>query len=368
MTHETGWAFGSNLEEHISSACNKVTLIERANNLLSSAELHFLVKDAKIDGKSLNEIADDLIKKKDEPIQLWLRAASGKKTKVWNHVIARMHLSYSQNDSFDPKLIVTTIEQLAHFNRDTKNRAHSEHQNRVSNLVESLIRDNKLTPDSIEQTKEVQEFGVLRQCYMTDYQFIISHLIPRASGDSGSGFRLFTKDGKKVCFQTLSHKAKDCTIEPEAILKIDEVIDCYNIHKKGGHDVKSGALSPSDKRVVQAESAGEDGSTGSTGPTWSYPTYLQYPVYSKEALEAITKSHQRGLVGGSYPLSIKMIGSDKVGKESLPLEFPLKIKLDSGTNYRKRDGQFGYLEEVVHLYESGTYEIILRCSRGKVNV
>ena len=368
MTNETGWAFGCNLGNHISTACRKLTLIERANNLLSSAELHFLVKDAKVGDKLLNEITDDLIKKKDEPIQIWLHTASGKKTKVWNHVIARMHLSYSQNDAFDVKLIVTTVEQLAHMNRDTKNRAHSEHQSRVSSLVESLIKENKLTSESVEQTKEVKEFGILRQCYMTDYQFVISHLVPRSSGDSGSGFRLFTKDGKKVCFQTLSHKAKNCTIQPEFILKIDEVIDCYDIHKKGGHDVKSSALSPADKKVVQSESKGEDGNTGSTGPTWSYPTYLQYPVYSREALDAITKSHQRGLVGGSYPLSIRMIGSDKVGKENISLEFPMKVKLDSGTNYRKRDGQFGYLEEVVHIYDSGAYEVTLRCSRGKINV
>jgi len=368
MKHETGWAFGCSLGPSISTACNKLILVERANNLLSSSEIHFLVKDAKVGDTSLNEITDAFIKQKDEPFQLWLSNGSGSKTKVWNHVVARLHLSYSQNDSFDPKLVVTTVEQLAHLNRYTKNRAHSKHEKRVSTLVESLIKENELTADSIEQTKEVQEFGLLRQCYMTDYQFIMSHLIPRSSGDSGSGFRLFTKDGKKVCFQTLSYKAKDCTMEPEFVLKIDEFIDCYEVLKKGGIDIKSGALSPIDKRVVYSDSKGEDGNTGSTGPSWSYPTYLQYPVYSKDALEAITKSHQRGISGNAYPLWIRLIGSDKIGKERMTPEFPMKIKFGAGTKYRKRDDQNGYLEEIVHHYDSGTYEMTLKCSRGKINV
>jgi hypothetical protein len=166
----------------------------------------------------------------------------------------------------------------------------------------------------------------------------------------------------------LDYNAKECTISSEAILKIEETIDCYDVLRKGGHRVESETLSPFTKKPLYAISEGEDGNTGDTKPSWLYPSFALYPIQSQEALEALTKSHQRGLAGSSYPISIKIYGNSKIGKEEIIPEFPMKIKLHAGNEFRKRDDQHGYLEEAVHHYDTGIYEIILRCSRGKVNV
>jgi hypothetical protein len=367
MTHQTSWSAGYSFGPDFSAASQKITVIERANNNLSSAEHTFLIKNTKAGSLSFNEITDKLISQGDEPFKFWLNSPSGK-TKEWNHVIARMHLSYSQNDDYDPRLVVTTVEQLAHMNRFTKNRSHVG-EGRVSDFVKDIVEENSLTADSIARTKQVPEFSTLRQCYMTDYQFIITHLVPRANAESGSaGYRLFTKDGKRICFQPLDYNAKDCTIQPEFILKIEETIDCYDVLRKGGHKVGSGTLNPYTKKPLYAVSEGEDGKTGDTKPSWLYPSFAFYPIHSQEALEALTSSHQRGLAGTSYPLAIKIYGKSKIGKEELIPEFPMKVKIHAGNEFRKRDDQSGYLEEVVHHYDTGIYEIILRCSRGKVNV
>ena len=367
ITHQTSWSAGYSFGVDFSAACQKITVIERANNNLSSAEHTFLIKNAKSGSLSFNEITDKLISQADEPFRFWLNNPNGK-TKEWNHVIARMHLSYSQNDDYDPRLVVTTVEQLAHANRFVKNKSHVG-DGRVSDFVNAIIGENSLTPESIARTKQVPEFSTLRQCYMTDYQFIITHLIPRANSESGSsGYRLFTKDGKKVCFQPLDYNAKECNIPSELILKIEEVIDCYDVLRKGGHRVESKALNPFTKQVLHAVSDGEDGSTGDTKPSWLYPSLFFYTLQSQEALDTLTKSHQRGLAGTSYPLIIKIYGNSRIGKEELIPEFPMKIKLHAGNEFRKRDDQYGYLEETVHHYDTGIYEITLRCSRGKVNL
>jgi hypothetical protein len=366
ITHQTSWSAGYSFGSDFAGACQKITVVERANNNLSSAEHVFLIKDARSTSIKFNEIADLLIKQADQPFSFWIESPGGK-TKEWHHVIARMKLSYSQNDDYNPRLVVTTIEQLAHSNRFVKSRAHKS-GGVVSDLVRSILGENSLVADSIAPSKVVPEFETLRQCYMTDYQFIITHLIPRANAEMGSsGYRLFTKDGLRTCFQPLNYNAVDCTLEFENILKIEETIDCYDVLRRGGHNIESETLDPFTKKVLLGYSEGEDGSTGDTKPSWLYPSYLTYPMQSQEALDAITRSHQRGISGESYPLTIKLIGNRVIGKEALIPEFPLRIKLPAGSNFRSRDDQSGFLEEAFHFYDTGVYEITLRCSRGSIN-
>jgi hypothetical protein len=366
ITHQTSWSAGYSFGPDFAGACQKITVIERANNNLSSAEHVFLIKNAKTDSLEFIEIFDKLVEQVDQPFSFWLNSPGGK-TKEWHHVIARMKLSYSQNDDYDPRLTVTTVEQLAHSNRFTKTRAHKS-EGIVSDVARLIIEENSLSAVSVSNSKKVKEFETLRQCHMTDYQFIILHLIPRAHSETGSaGYRLFTKDGKKVCFQPLDYNAKDCTLEFESILKIEETVDCYDVLRKGGHKVESETLDPIVKKVLVSASEGEDGVTGDTNPTWLYPSYLTYPMQTQEALDAITQSHQRGLASSSYPLSIKLIGNRVIGKEGIIPEFPMKLKLPPGSRFRKRDDQAGFPEEIVHYYDTGVYEITLRCARGKTN-
>jgi len=368
ISHQTSWSAGYSFGGDFAGACQKITITERATNALSSAEHVFRIKNAKSNSLEFIEISDKLIRQADTPFSFWLESPGGK-TKEWHHVIARMKLFYSQNDDYDPRLVVTTVEQLAHSNRLIKTRVHKSAGGVVSEMVGAIISENALTAGSISKSKSVPEFEILRQCHMTDYQFIITHLIPRANSETGSaGYRLFTKDGKRVCFQPLDYNARDCTMVFEFVLKVEETIDCYDVLRRGGHQVESETLDPFTKRVLPSASEGEDGITGDTDPSWLYPSYMHYPMQTQEAIDAITQSHQRGVSGGSYPMVIKLAGNRVIGKELLIPEFPMKIILPAGNRFRKRDDQSGFLEEVVHFYDTGVYEITLKCSRGKTNI
>lgn len=364
MNASTNWNADYSINPGLSGACSKVTIVERATNELGSAEHVFSTRDAQYMGLDFKDIAKLFIEQADKPFQFKLLNRA-KESKTWNHVVVRSRLIYSPNDKYDPKLILTTVDQLALTNRFIKSRAHRSHFGRMDQLVSSIIQENDLPIESVAPTEANPEFYLLHQPYQTDYQFLIGSCVPRSSGPS-SGYRLFTKDGKRVCFQPLDYKAVDCKLPLEVILKIEEIVDSYATMRSGGRGLESSSLNPYSKVINSAKSVGEDGETG-TFAAWEYPAYHVYPITSSLGLEAVTTAHQRSLSGLSHPLIIKIQGEDLIGNERVAPEFPLKVSIEPGSRYRSTDAHTGYAEEIIHAYESGSYTMTLKCLRGKIN-
>jgi hypothetical protein len=259
-------------------------------------------------------------------------------------------------------LVVTTLSGIAMMNVDRRNRTLSTTS--VTDALSTIMGNysGQLTLGAVEQSDAIPEFAKLRQSNVTDYQFIIEHLIPRAIHGSVGGYDLVSVDGKLVRFASPSYQINQFTVPPEQLIDVREQDNSFAVTRAGGGNLIVNGFNHYQKKSLTTtiKAAQITPSYGSTGMSMVGERVEYVPFASQLAVNAWARARFAEWRTQAYLFDVLLRG------DPVSLNLPSTIDL-SGTKYRNSDNQSGVIVEVLHDIRKGKYEMTLSVERDAWN-
>ena len=292
--------------------------------------------------EQLMKEAAELAYNRDIRFNLSSREETPQRGTVHYHVIYDWVLRTDQNGFL---LVLKTMDRTALAMIQSKTRAH---RGTISSMVSAILEEYGMEVVA-QTTANVSEFSTLLQRNMTDMQFILNELIPRAGG----GYSVFTQDGKKVFFQTLNHVLPVFQPEMEAVVSVREYETNYASARLGGMIYTVHGFNPFTKKshIYHATPTVE-------GPKIPMASLYDYvPLQTQEATTAWAKERQLTNNYEAFPMQA-------VFKGNLGLNLPLEIDF-SKTKFRKTCTHSVPVVQIRHIVTAGRLAQTVTMLRNK---
>lgn len=308
------------------------------------------------------KILDDLLGSLKEGTEVVFKIVplAGSGQGIEQHHIVKYRELVTNPISSGYELVVYTVPMLALADRDHKNKARSG--SKVSDMVRTILGDYPdLTIGDVEDCGTVTEFAKLRQANLTDYEFICSQLLPRATNGSGLGsYELSTTDGKTVRFCTLPYKTKDYKVPTAQVLTVTEPDQSLMVSQNGGSKASVISFDHYRKKIINVDhDPGFIPDLGSDGPTYTGKRVEYVPLQSQDAAKVWLASRHDQYAPQTFEFTVRLKGD--------PDGFPVPMKLDlSDSGFRQDDQQKGLVSHILHVVRSGVYTATVTARRPKM--
>ncbi len=204
------------LDKMLSATCYELRCDQTTTSGLSEAFMTFSIK-LRYEGSYMPEYMPKALVKLEKIQFQVVDLEEEPQMQMQQHVIANLKCVNQASGSNYTVHLHTKEEGKAKMMLNDKNRAHSF--GTLSDMVQDILSENSFEVMEVEPTTEVPEFKVMRQPSISDYQFLVDEITPRAHSSSGSGFRFFTSDGKKAYWSTVGYNTGEKEAKPELLLR-----------------------------------------------------------------------------------------------------------------------------------------------------
>lgn len=262
-------------------------------------------------------------------------------------VVQHNHVVYDWSDRFSNKgaiIVLRTAEPMMMATVTSKNL--SRRASSIDQMVVDIMKDYSVTVTP-EACAPVNDFQVLIQRNLTDMQFILQELVPRAANGSKGGYYLFTKDGINGFFQTLDYHVTDIFMpDAMAVLSVKDIEQSFDSARMGGSSHTVDGFDPFKKALLTyTATASSDTSGGSPMVTGSRYEYV--PFQSNEAVKAWALERLGINAPTTAPLIVRLKGNTDV-------HIPMKLDL-SQTSYRDNSNVVAPIAKIIHRVSKGVY-------------
>jgi hypothetical protein len=327
---------------------------------LSEGEFVFRIKSS-YDGEYIADVLPkDTVKTVDITFQIF-DIEDNAVTKLHTHVVVDHRVDY--NNRGEAYCLTLFSREKGKSDMRITEKSVSHEFSTLHEMVQSILEDNGMTVKTIESTPEVPEFGILRQPYISDFDFITQEINPRAQSENGSsGYRLFTTDGLEAVWSTIGYEAEDVEVEDEMLVDVVPSRRSQWVCEKGSvkHTVTGFDL---DKKEVISSTQGPDvnpsyGDMAIPEPYNESESFSLFPFTSQQAVEAAALRCQYLEAYTAFPFTATVRGSE--GWDEVPYNLKVKIVHDQGGGELK-----GYATIIKHIYKLGEYKVQITCLRDK---
>lgn len=324
------------------------------------------VNDIRIMGSIMGDIsglADSV-----RPISFNVIGQDGKTGPKQYHCITKVEIHSNPKPIGGFRIMVRSEPMLVLMDKERKNRALVGQK--ISDVVKQVVASTtQVTLGKVEDTINIPEFGVVRQLNLTDLQFIIHYLAPRAFNGKNGGYELWTDNGKNVMFTTINYgltKPFSFKPDPERYISAEECDQSFDVNQQGGmvlsvlgfDHYRKGAKEVSVKLGADfSPSCGSEPNLFSSG----LERFEYAPFQSQLAISALAGDRHDRLRQTAAEFTIKLSGS----AEGVPI--PCGIDL-SNMNYRGQSTQQGVVSGVLNTIRKGKLVHEVRVRRDKWNI
>lgn len=348
------------VNDMLSDTCQFAEFNQTTGNGISKAWFTFYVKALSGDKAIYDEAPKKLAKGADFKFQI-MSLSDEAQTKKHNHVITHYDMVYSMRGAAYTLTVYTSEKFKSDMVLGNKSRAHEKE--RLSDIVEAILKENGMTVKWVEKTKSIAEWQVLRQPYTSDYDFLLEEINPRSVTESGvSGFRFFTSDGKEAMWATLGYKAKEKEVDDEMILNVTPkranqwVTESGSVtHAVIGFDMNT--KSPMGE-LAKEPFKPSYGNLALPKPYDKALSISSSPFFKKEAVKAAATYRQYLEAYAAFPFTVSIRGSN--GWDDVPYTLKVKTLHDQGGGEIK-----GYAADIKHIYSKGEYTVQVVCLRDR---
>lgn len=252
-------------------------------------------------------------------------------------------------------LEIKTAEKLKTL-LSQRNRSAAWEGESLDKIVKQVVGTD--TEIEMEKCKEIEEFRILRQPYISDYDFIVKEINPRAVSEKGeSAYRFFTSDGVTAYWGPVGFNLRG-TLKVTDVM-IEESVPMIN----WGHLVEQGAVKHSSesfdtsiKEIIRAEDPGLP--TPKYGDIWvpddikkEAEDFSLFPMNTPEALDGMNRHVRWREAYSAYPYIVKCRGGDRLW-DHVPYNMLVENIHDQG------GGEItAYANYITHRIERGEYSI-----------
>jgi hypothetical protein len=347
------------ISKMLSDTCQKVEFIQSVSNKSSESEFVFKLKALYNDAYMPEDVPKKVVKGASLKFQI-LSLSDEPQTKLHDHVIVDMRMRYTMRGSGFVLHLLTREKFKNDMSINNISAAYS--YERLSDMVEAILKRNGLKVKKIETTAKIPEFSTLRQPYITDLAFITSEINPRAISESGSaGYCLFTTDGKDAIWSTIGFECKDKDVSDEMILSVEP--------QRSQWPAEQGSVSHSiigfnlDTKLITSASSGPDvtpsyGTLSLPKPYDKSSTTSNISFMRSDAVKAYAARCQYLEAYTAFPFIVGLRGSE--GWDDVPYNVKVPRIHDQGGGELK-----GYVSSIRHVYALGEYRIFLTALRDK---
>lgn len=271
-------------------------------------------------------------------------------TGPWQYHVVYDHVFRTSSKGF--LLVLKTVDFLAKATIESRTRAVTGQT--IDEMVKNVFSVHGLvfSDEAIEACRSIPHFNPILQKNMTDTQFLVNELLPRAmSKDGRGGYVLFTEDGRKAWFQTLTFGypgsgSKLFKPDPLSLVDVKELEQGFQAGRLGGAIYTVHAFDPFLKKPYVV-TAGPDvaPSVGRGSPLVTPSRYEYVPLQTQDAAMAWAKARQYSNRYDSNPMVAEFRGS-------LSLRLPMFIDF-SGTGYREVLPSVAPVARILHLITAG---------------
>lgn len=347
-------------QEMLTAACQRLTFTQTTTNALSEAEIVFRIK-----GLYDGEYMADVIPKetvKSVPVKFQIFDLNDNAMTALHHHVCVDHRVDYNNRGEAYSLTFFTREQCKNDMRLVDKSVAHEFSS-LHEMVNSLLENNGFSIKTIEKTPEIPEFGVLRQPYINDYEFLVQEINPRAQSENGSsGYRLFTSDGKEAVWSTIGYESEDVEVPDEMLIDIVPSRRAQWVAEKGSA-VHSVIAFDMDNKSPLSSTKGPDvspsyGEMALPDPYKSSASYTHFPMTTQQAADSFALRCQYLEAYTAFPFTATIRGS--AGWDKVPYNLKVKIIHDQGGGELR-----GYATTIKHVYSVGEYKLLITCLRDK---
>lgn len=316
--------------------------------------------DSAFQGKPIADVYTKLLSMEGRAIEFKFESSSGDVSKTWKHSLVKVSLVKDENTPQGTRLSFISADRIAILTHNPESDIHEPESGKVSKLVKKLLLDASLKAGVIQETDRVDEFSLICQPFIPDYQFITDFLMPRSMSGDKAGYRLWSQDGETYDYLTADYQAKELEIPSENISRVEDNNAAHEASKLGGYYLRGESFDPFTKKVIEAESEDANKAFGDYYGEWRQPSYTaKFPAYTEAALNVMVGNAQRGEADYAYPFNVVVTGLASI--DGKPFQRPAIVVAKC---HHKTSGTVkGLLVSLSHSYRQRGLSVTLGCLR-----
>jgi len=348
------------MDDMLTASCQSLTFTQTTSNALSEAEIVFRIKSL-YDGKQIYDVLPkETVKGKTVKFQIFDMDDQAM-TRKHSHVYVDHRLNYNNRGEAYSLTLFTREQCKNDMKVAEKCRAHE--YEKLSDMVESILGENGFSVKSVQKTTAIPEFKVLRQPYISDYDFIVNEVNARAQSEDGSsGFRLFTIDGVEAIWSVIGDDAEEKTVDDDMVVEVIPSRRAQWVAESGSavHQVTGFDM---DSKVPLLAKKGPDvsnsyGDMAIPEPYDKSESYTHSAFTSQDAIDSFALRCQYKEVYAAFPFVVVVRGSE--GWDEVPYNLTVNVVHEQGGGSLR-----GYASTIKHIYRVGEYRVHITCLRDK---
>lgn len=338
----------------VNESFKSLDFFQSGSSTLSVAHHVFEVTNT-FDGERLADIVLNHFQEKE--VKFTIVDVDESQQQEFHHEVFNYELSSSRSGGYIFRLV--TVDAKMRLAYEFKNR--SMRGDSLTDIAKQVIEEAGLTVDKIEDAEPISEFGVMRQINLSDYEFIVSRIIPRLP----KGYSLVSLKGKGIGIYSTGYEAEKYTPDPFMIKRVVESDRVSEIIQKGGVHHYSGGYDPFMKRPISALSGpSAEPAYGEQELEALHSCFSLTPFFSQLALNSWAESFQRKEAYKAYPLQVVMFGHIP---EQTGWDFPMVFEAPE-LEYRKNYEYSGWVEAFRHVIRYSNYTVTALLQRAANNI